>query len=185
MGTVYEAEQDSPRRRVALKMIRSGVISPDVLRRFRSETEILGRLEHPGIGRIFAAGTFEGQPYFAMEFIEGHTLLEHARAARPRRLGPAPSDGKRVRCGPLSPTSTRVIHRDLKPDNVLVQELDGGPQPKILDFGIARVTDTDVGLTLAQTAVGQLVGTLQYMSRSRRRGGPTCSTRAATSTRSA
>src|SRR5205823_3697669 len=76
MGAVYEAEQDNPRRPVALKMIRAGVASPELVKRFGREAHVLGRLHHPGIGLVYAAGvTDDGQPYFAMELIHGPTLL--------------------------------------------------------------------------------------------------------------
>src|SRR5262249_46734156 len=91
MGTVYEAEQDNPRRAVALKVIRAGLASPDLVKRFTREAHILGRLRHPGIAQIYEAGlTEEGQPYFAMELIRGTSLDLHVRqhaADVPARLG--------------------------------------------------------------------------------------------------
>ena len=177
MGLVYEAEQDSPRRRVAIKMIRAGASSEEALRRFRYETEILGRLQHPGIGQIFEAGQIDlgagSQPYFVMEFIEGESLTTYARK-RDLSLRACLELMLRV-CEAVHYAHQRgVIHRDLKPDNIIVeitsaaigagsQEIATLGQPKILDFGIARATDADLKVTV-QTAIGQLIGTLQYMS---------------------
>jgi WD40 repeat protein/tRNA A-37 threonylcarbamoyl transferase component Bud32 len=163
MGVVYEAEQDSPRRRVALKVVRSGAASREVLKRMRYEAEILGQLQHPGIGQIFEAGSFDlgegGQPYFAMEYIDGEPITKHAES-----LG-LDTDQRLAlfakMCDAVHYAHQKgVIHRDLKPDNILV---DGG-EPKVLDFGIARVTNSDVQMTTMQTDVGRLIGTLQYMS---------------------
>ena len=82
MGSVYEAEQEQPRRKVALKVIKPGLVSPELLRRFEQESQALGRLQHPGIAQIYEAGTANTglgpQPYFAMEFIQGETLVDHA-----------------------------------------------------------------------------------------------------------
>ena len=163
MGTVYEAEQDQPRRHVALKVIKPGMAGPELLRRFDLEAQALGRLQHPGIAQIYEAGTadtvFGAQPYFAMEFVEGLTLLEYIEKqglnTRQRLKLVA------LICEAVHHAHQRgIIHRDLKPRNILVT--DKG-QPKILDFGVARVTDSDSQAT-RQTDVGQLIGTLAYMS---------------------
>ena len=140
MGVVYEAEQESPRRTVALKVIRSGLSDPKLVRRFEHELLALGRLQHPGIAQIYEAGTadngFGPQPYFAMEMVCGEPLLEYADAHRlttHRRLELM----ARV-CDAVHHAHQRgIIHRDLKPGNILVDETG---QPKILDFGVARVT---------------------------------------------
>ena len=159
MGAVYEAEQELPRRTVALKVIKPGLASPQMLRRFEQESQALGRLQHTGIAQIYEAGTadtgFGPQPFFAMEFIRGKTLLEYATE---RKLG------YRDRMNIMAKVSEAVhhahqrglIHRDLKPGNILV---DDAGQPKILDFGVARATDNDAPATM-QTDVGQLVGTI-------------------------
>jgi eukaryotic-like serine/threonine-protein kinase len=163
MGVVYKAEQRHPRRIVALKVIRAGLATPQLLRRFEQETEALGRLRHPGIAPIYEAGTadagFGPQPYFAMELIDGPSLTEYARA---RKL----STRERLElmakvCDAVHHAHQRgIIHRDLKPGNILVDE---SGQPKILDFGVARVTDSDNRAT-RETDMGQLIGTLAYMS---------------------
>jgi serine/threonine protein kinase len=192
MGVVYEAEQESPSRRVALKVIRTGVVSGELLRRFRNEAEVLGRLQHPGIAQIFEAGSFDvgdgGQPFFAMEYVDGTELPRYAsdqaldtnaRLALFTRI-----------CDAVQYAHEQgVIHRDLKPDNVLVvgpagattgagtsklgvdtagsgtgSRLVGTGRPKVLDFGVARMTDSDVAVTTMNTVVGQIIGTLQYMS---------------------
>jgi eukaryotic-like serine/threonine-protein kinase len=163
MGAVYEAEQDRPRRTVALKVVKSALAAPESLRRFAQESEVLGRLQHPNIARVYEAGTAQTdlgpQPYFAMEFIRGVSLLEYVNQHGlriPQRLDLmiriCEAADYAHRCG--------VIHRDLKPGNILV---DQGGQPKILDFGVARVTDSDANMT-RQTSLGDLVGTLAYMS---------------------
>jgi WD40 repeat protein/predicted Ser/Thr protein kinase len=161
MGTVYEAEQDTPHRSVALKVIRPGLASPQLLKRFTREAEILGRLHHPGIAQVFEAGlTADGQPFFAMELIRGepldsyarrHTLDTRARLALLARV-----------CDAVQHAHEHgVIHRDLKPANILV---DQAGQPRILDFGVARLADADLQTTTARTVAGQLLGTPSYMS---------------------
>ena len=163
MGAVYEAEQDQPRRTVALKVIKPGLASPELLRRFEQESQALGRLQHPGIAQIYEAGTadtgFGPQPYFAMEFIRGRSLKEYAdehQLTTRARLEMVAKVADAVHHA----HQRGLIHRDLKPGNILVDETG---QPKILDFGVARVTDSDAQATM-QTDVGQLVGTLAYMS---------------------
>ncbi|MCW5765335.1 MAG: protein kinase [Phycisphaeraceae bacterium] len=173
MGVVYEATQDQPRRTVALKVIRGGLMTPEKLRRFEHESEVLGRLQHPGIAQVYEAGTFvdsQGQqtPFFAMEYIKGSSLSEHARNA-----------GLNVRgrleilarvCDAVHHAHQKgVIHRDLKPVNILVDE---SGQPKVLDFGVARVTGSDVQPDSVETAAGQLLGTLPYMSPEQVTGNP-------------
>jgi tetratricopeptide (TPR) repeat protein/predicted Ser/Thr protein kinase len=170
MGVVYDAEQEHPHRRVALKVIRDAGLHPDALRRFARESDVLARLQHPGIAQIYAAGTAEGphgeaQPYFAMERVDGRPLAAYAAGLDRRgRL----ELFARV-CDAMNYAHQRgVIHRDLKPANVLVDE---AGQPKILDFGVARLTDADMQGTRA-TATGEVVGTLQYMSPEQLGGDP-------------
>jgi tetratricopeptide (TPR) repeat protein len=161
MGAVYEAEQEQPRRIVALKIIKPGLASPDLLRRFEQEAHALGRLQHPGIAQIYEAGTADtglgAQPYFAMEFIRGPSLRDYGHQINTRqRLELMAKIADAVHHA----HQRGLIHRDLKPGNILVDE---SGQPKILDFGVARVTDRDAQAT-RQTDLGQLVGTLAYMS---------------------
>ncbi|MBL0921286.1 MAG: protein kinase [Phycisphaerales bacterium] len=167
MGVVYLAEQLRPRRTVALKIIRTGLATPSALRRFEHEAHILGRLHHPGIAQIYEAGACpeeEGQTevrgFFAMEHVRGRRLdlyaAEHAPSTADKLALMA-----RVADAVQHAHTKGVIHRDLKPSNILVDEQG---QPKILDFGVARATDSDVNLTTVRTSVGQLVGTLPYMS---------------------
>jgi WD40 repeat protein/serine/threonine protein kinase len=161
MGTVYEAEQDSPRRTVALKVIRPGLVSAELLSRFSHEAQILGRLQHPGIAQVYEAGSGEdGQPFFAMEFIRGMPLDEYSRSC-----GLHPSARLELLakvCDAVQHAHDKgVIHRDLKPGNILV---DPSGQPKVLDFGVAHVTDADLLTTSSRTRTGELLGTLSYMS---------------------
>ena len=164
MGIVYEAEQEEPRRRVALKVIRPGMVTPGLLRRFRHEAQVLGQLEHPGIARIYEAGTEDrgegGQAFFAMELIDGRPLLEEASA---QRLGTRERLELIARvCDALHHAHLKgVIHRDLKPANILI---DRSGQPKVLDFGVARATDADIQTVTLRTDIGQLIGTVPYMS---------------------
>ncbi len=170
MGVVYLAEQPHPRRLVALKLIRPGLASPRMLRRFEHEAEVLGRLQHAGIGQIFEAGVHLSagphggeeveQPFCAMEHIEGPALTQYAilneldLAARARLF---------VRlCEAVDHAHRRgVLHLDLKPSNILVVDdaRYGEPQPKVLDFGVARITDAP-----DKEVDGGFVGTPAYTS---------------------
>jgi eukaryotic-like serine/threonine-protein kinase len=161
MGIVYRAEQQNPQRIVALKVIRVGIASAEHLRRFEREAELLGRLQHPGITRIYEAGTVNWgggeQPYFAMEFIDGWPL----DASMPDRGSRYYLELMAKICDAVNHAHQRgIIHRDLKPTNILVDE---SGQPKILDFGVAHVADSDAQIT-RQTDMGQLIGTIAYMS---------------------
>jgi hypothetical protein len=174
MGIVYEAEQQSPHRRVALKVVRGGhFVDDQYLRMFRRETETLARLTHPNIAALYEAGrTDDGQHFFTMELVLGETLAAWAR----QHLGgdqPSPSQiRERLRhfvtiCQAVNYAHQRgVIHRDLKPSNIVVT--DAGP--KILDFGLARITDADVAGATMMSEVGAIHGTLSYMSPEQTRG---------------
>lgn len=163
MGRVYEAWQERPRRRVAVKVMRPEYDSVHVARRFDLEAEILGTLHHPAIARIIEAGTFEQygreRRYFAMEYVEGESLKAHA-ASRGldlrRRL-----ELIALACEGVDHAHRNgIIHRDLKPSNILVTP-EG--ELKILDFGIARHVASESELSM-QTLTGQVMGTLAYMS---------------------
>ncbi len=174
MGVVYEAEQQRPRRRVALKVIRGGTVSPQALRRFEQEAQVLARLQHPGIAQIYEAGTADSgtgpQPFFAMELVEGRPL---GRFVEKDELGPKERIELLAKvCDAVQHAHERgVIHRDLKPGNILVSlgRSPAEPQgdslsPKVLDFGVARATAGDVQATTLQTNIGQVIGTIPYMS---------------------
>lgn len=164
MGVVYVAEQDKPRRTVALKVIKPGMATPSVLRRFEHEAEVLGRLQHPGIAQVFEAGTTEAPhgpaPFFAMELIDGKPITAYC-TERQLRTRDRLSLLARVCDAVQHAHQHGVIHRDLKPSNVLV---DSSGQPKILDFGVARVSRPDGAAATQSTEVGQIIGTLAYMS---------------------
>ncbi len=165
MGAVYEAIQDIPRRTVAVKVMRAGVLSAAAARRFEHETQVLGRLNHPGIARIYSAGMAAGPegafPYFVMEFVEQARPLTAAAAERDMSLRDRVDLFRQVCQAVAHGHQKGVIHRDLKPGNILV---DATGRPKIIDFGVARSTDSDVAMTTLHTDAGQLIGTLQYMA---------------------
>lgn len=174
MGVVYEAEQISPRRRVALKVIRGGkFVDITQVRMFQREAQTLARLQHPGIATIFAAGqTDEGQHFFAMERVEGAALNDYVNGRTQPRRAPL---GMRERielfnrvCAAIQYAHQRgVIHRDLKPSNILVTS---AGDPKVLDFGLARLIEPDEAAPTIQTETGRVMGTLQYMSPEQARG---------------
>jgi serine/threonine protein kinase len=165
MSTVYLAEQEQPRRQVALKFIRAGVASRAAIRRFEYESQVLGRLRHPNIAQVYEAGTQDtadgGMPFFAMEFVPCARELTQFAEEEGLSLRERLELFVRV-CDAVQHGHRRgIIHRDLKPSNILV---DDAGEPKIIDFGVARATDSDLAKTTLITSVGQLVGTLQYMS---------------------
>jgi tetratricopeptide (TPR) repeat protein len=163
MGMVFQAEQDNPRRIVALKVLRQGLPASQLVRRFEREAKALARLQHPGIAQIYEAGAAKAgyglQPYFAMEFIRGLSLVQYADANElptRRRL-----EVMAKVCEAAHHAHQRgIIHCDLKPGNILVDETG---QPKILDFGVSQLTDAEAHAT-RQTRAGEVVGTLAYMS---------------------
>jgi tetratricopeptide (TPR) repeat protein len=165
MGVVLAAEQDNPRRVVALKIVRPSFASGDALRRFANEGQILGRLAHPGIAQIYEAGTAELEgggriPYFAMERVEGRSITDHVADGSPSR--DAVLRLFAAVCDAVDHAHRKgVIHRDLKPSNILVDH-DGNP--KILDFGVARVIAGDGHHDSLATRGDEIVGTLAYMS---------------------
>ena len=165
MGTVSLAEQREPiRRRVALKVIKLGMDTGQVLARFANERQALAMMDHPNIARIFDAGaTPKGRPYFVMEYIEGVPITQYCDRNRM-------AIGQRLElflavCRAVQHAHQKgVIHRDLKPSNVLVTEQDGTPVPKVIDFGIAKATDQWAVETTLLTQFGQMVGTPEYAS---------------------
>jgi len=185
MGVVWEAEQEHPKRLVALKVMRLEHQVDDYhTRMFQREVEILARLKHPNIGAIYESGhTDEGYDFFAMELVRGQTLGEWL-ASRPK-LVDANELSLRLQLFLTISEAVHyahqrgVIHRDLKPSNIIVGDQDvseshktastGRPAVKILDFGLARITDADVQATMI-SEIGLIKGTLQYMSPEQARG---------------
>ncbi len=169
MGVVYEAKQENPNRTVALKVIRPELTTISMRKRFAQEVAALGRLQHPGIATVYEAGivdeadegpTAPPRPFFAMEFVRGQHLKKYANEH-------SLNTSQRMElvaqvCDAVHHAHLKgVIHRDLKPGNLLV---DKSGQPKILDFGIALITDDEHQTTTLHTGLGQLVGTIPYMS---------------------
>lgn len=166
MGRVYEAQQLAPSRLVAVKVMRDGIVSASQMKRFEYEAQVLARLRHPHVAQIYSLSTARigpfTIPYFVLELVPDAKPLTvfcdaggfsiRRRVAMLRKVAAAVAHGHQK----------GVIHRDLKPGNILVG---GDGEPKIIDFGIARSTDRDVATTSAHlTATGQVVGTLHYMS---------------------
>jgi eukaryotic-like serine/threonine-protein kinase len=165
MGLVYEAEQLEPlRRMVALKVIRRGMDTEEVLARFEGERQALAVMDHPNIARAFDAGTTEdGLPYFVMELVAGVPINEYCDTHKldiRHRLELFVAVCKGVQHA----HQKGVIHRDLKPSNILVRVTDGKPVPTIIDFGIAKAVDTRLSEKGFVTALGEMVGTPVYMS---------------------
>jgi len=165
MGTVYKAIQENPKRTVAIKVMSRQVSSKSSLRRFEYESQILAKLRHPNIAQVIEAGTHHEDgvdaPYFVMEHIpDAQPITDYAWDKRLKI-----SDRIQLFiqiCDAVHHGHQRgIIHRDLKPSNVLV---DGSGRVKVIDFGVARVTNSDIHLTTEQTDIGQLIGTVQYMS---------------------
>ena len=164
MGRVYEGQQNSPRRTVAVKVLRPGLLTRGSFRRFLQEAQILGQLRHPWICQVFSAGSFEiagvQLPYFIMEFMAGALpITEYVR----RHDLPVPDRLQLFAqvCDAVAHAhGNGMVHRDLKPSNILV---DAAGHPKVIDFGIAR-DDGAPGDITAITGTGHMLGTLQYMS---------------------
>ena len=165
MGTVYMAEQAEPvRRRVALKVVKPGMDSRQVLARFEAERQALAMMDHPNIARVLDAGsTPNGRPYFVMELVKGVPITKFCDE---RRLTPRQRIGLFVAvCQAVQHAHQKgVIHRDLKPSNVLVALYDDVPVPKVIDFGIAKATGARLTEGTFFTEFGAIIGTLEYMS---------------------
>lgn len=161
MGVVYEAQQLQPERTVALKCMRASLATPAAQQRFEREAALLGRLRHPGIAQILEAGSTggpSGQPFFAMEYVEGPNLLEHtARLPLRDRLELFAEVCDAVQHAHAS----GIVHRDLKPANVLVDIRGPRAVAKVLDFGVARAVDAE-GTLLTRTH--EIVGTLAFLA---------------------
>ena len=167
MGAVWMADQTEPvKRRVALKLIKTGSDSKPIIARFEAERQALALMDHPSIAKILDGGTTEsGQPYFVMELVAGIPITQYCdkhRLSLPERLGLFTQV-----CNAIQHAHQKgIIHRDLKPANILVGVYDGKPVPKVIDFGLAKALDHQSKLTdkTLFTEFGAVVGTLQYMS---------------------
>ncbi|MFN0136994.1 MAG: tetratricopeptide repeat protein [Phycisphaerae bacterium] len=164
-GTVFRAEQATPvRRTVALKVLKRGMDTRQVILRFNAERQALAMLDHPSFSRIFDAGETEsGQPYFAMELVPGEPITRYCDA---NRLSTRERLELFVRvCSAVQHAHQKgLIHRDIKPSNVLIVLQEGQASPKLIDFGIARAIDNSSGGRTILTEAGQLIGTPEYMS---------------------
>ena len=173
MGVVYRARQERPvKREVAIKLVRSGSDTREVVERFERERQALALMNHPHIARIYEAGaSADGRPYFVMELIDGVPLNEFLRSARL-------SIRERVQLllqvvdAVQHAHQRALVHRDLKPSNLLVETIAGRPHVKIIDFGIAKAVDSPLATRADQTVAGQIIGTLEYMSPEQASGRP-------------
>jgi serine/threonine protein kinase len=171
-GVVYEATQESPvRRKVALKILKLGMDTCQVIARFEAERRTLAMMEHPNIARVIDAGATEtGRPYFVMELVDGTKITDFCKAHEvplTERL-----QLMRQVCAAVQHAHQKgIIHRDLKPSNILITTLDGRPTPKVIDFGIAKATATEAETGAMLTLHGQLIGTPAYMSPEQVQGG--------------
>jgi WD40 repeat protein/tetratricopeptide (TPR) repeat protein/serine/threonine protein kinase len=165
MGVVYMAEQEQPvRRRVALKIIKPGMDSRQVIARFEAERQALSLMDHPNIAKVLDAGTTaSGRPYFVMELVKGQPITRYCdekRLSLKERLElliPV--------CQAIQHAHQKgIIHRDIKPTNILVAEYDQKAVPKVIDFGVAKATSQTLTEMTMFTGFGQIVGTLEYMS---------------------
>ena len=165
MGVVYLAEQQEPvRRQVAIKVIKPGMDSKQIVARFEAERQALALMDHPNIARVLEAGSIDtGHPYFVMELVRGIAITDYCDQARltvRQRL-----DVFMQVCRAVQHAHTKgVIHRDLKPSNVLVTSDDGVPVPKIIDFGVAKALEQPLTERTLHTGFAQMVGTPLYMS---------------------
>jgi serine/threonine protein kinase/tetratricopeptide (TPR) repeat protein len=165
MGVVYAAEQKKPiRRKVALKIIKAGMDTGQVIARFEAERQALAMMDHPGIAKVIDAGSTEtGRPYFVMELIRGLPITDYCDQAKMptrQRLQLFSSA-----CSAVQHAHQKgIIHRDLKPSNVMVTEIDGKAVAKVIDFGVAKATSGQLTDQTIYTNVSQMVGTPLYMS---------------------
>src|SRR5436190_11417721 len=165
MGLVYKAEQRQPvRRLVALKVIRIGMDTEEVVARFEAERQALALMNHPNVAKVYEAGmTDAGRPFFAMEFVPGVPLnvyCDQNKLTTRQRLEMFVQVSNAVQHA----HQKGIIHRDLKPSNILMTLFDGKPVPKVIDFGIAKATNQQLTQRTLYTQTGALVGTPEYMS---------------------
>ncbi|MCA8950921.1 MAG: protein kinase [Planctomycetes bacterium] len=165
MGVVYAAEQQKPfRRRVAIKVVKLGMDTREVLARFQAERQALAMLDHPGVAKALDAGaTDRGRPYFVMELVKGLSLVDYCQRNKlsiPDRLRLFVEV-----CAAIQHAHHKgIIHRDLKPSNVLVAMREGIAVPKVIDFGVAKATASRLTEHTLFTEQGRLIGTPEYMS---------------------
>ncbi len=165
MGSVWVAEQTNPvKRKVALKLIKPGMDSRQVLARFDAERQALALMDHPNIARVYDGGvTEQGHPYFVMEYVKGMPLTEYCDEV-------LLSVQERLKlflpiCQAVQHAHQKgVIHRDLKPSNVLICLYDGKPVPKVIDFGLAKAMHQSLTEQTLHTGHGLMIGTPLYMS---------------------
>jgi WD40 repeat protein/serine/threonine protein kinase len=164
MGVVYEAEQQTPRRIVAIKMVLEGMDTKEVLARFDGEKEALARMDHPNIARVIDSGSSPGgKPYFVMEFVRGEPITNYCD--RKRLLPKDRLKLFRQVCSAVQHAHQKgIIHRDIKPSNVLVEEIDGQLIPKVIDFGLAKALAGRLTDRTLISETGKTVGTLIYAS---------------------
>jgi WD40 repeat protein len=164
-GTVFMAEQTTPvQRKVALKIVKAGMDTRQVIARFEAERQALAMMDHPNIARVFDAGvTDTGRPYFVMELVKGTAITKYCDE---HRLPPRERLELFVQvCQAVQHAHQKgIIHRDLKPTNVLVARYDGRPVPKVIDFGVAKATGQRLTERTMFTGFGDVIGTLEYMS---------------------
>src|ERR1035438_7849612 len=165
VSEVWLAEQKQPvRRRVAVKLIKAGMDTREVVARFESERQALALMDHPAIAKVFDAGsTPEGRPYFVMEYVPGMSITAYCdkyKLSTRQRL----ELFSLVCDGVQHAHQKAILHRDLKPSNILVGEVDGKPAPRIIDFGVAKATAQRLTADTMFTQLGAIVGTPGYMS---------------------
>ena len=165
MGEVWAAEQEKPfRRKVAIKILKAGMDTKEVVARFEAERQALALMDHPCIAKVYDAGSTPlGRPYFAMEFVQGVSITEYCDR---HKLNTRERLNLFIQLceGVQHAHHKAVIHRDLKPSNVLITEVDDKPLPKIIDFGVAKATAQPLTEKTMFTHMGQLIGTPEYMS---------------------
>jgi serine/threonine protein kinase len=165
MGSVWMAEQTEPiRRMVALKIIKAGMDSAQVIARFEAERQALALMDHPNIARVFDGGTSgTGRPFFVMELVQGTAITRYCDE---HRLNPQRWLSLFIQvCRALQHAHQKgIIHRDIKPSNVLVTSVDGNPVVKLIDFGNAKPAGQSLTERTMFTELGTVVGTLEYMS---------------------
>ncbi len=163
-AVVFVAEQQQPLRRVALKLIKLGMDTRQVIARFEAERQALAMMDHPNVAKVFDAGASkEGRPFFAMEYVPGESITEYCER---HRL----TIGERLSlfiqaCEAVQHAHQKgIIHRDIKPSNVLVTVKDGTPEVKVIDFGVAKAISHRLTEKTVYTEHGQVIGTPEYMS---------------------